>query len=345
MTDAPRWVWWTSDTARTLVAAGLRPARCWDLEAVLRLLAGGSRGAADGLGAPPWPRHCGLPRLAEPDLFSPPTTTDHVEAVRPDGHLDPSWIETMWSSDLDHLGTWARSRSMSTTASRPTRPAPGPSGRAEHRSIGVRCGDAVSELEADGLPVDVLEAERIISSFIGPRPSRCRDERRLARARDELVLQHVPGAKGDLDVRNPAGVKSMLRRVGIEVPRHPRLASRAASQRARDRRCTAHLAPAERIATTFGYRWLDQHVGPDGRLRGRWSPSDGAAGRMTATAGLHNMPAELRPAIVAEPGHAFVSADLGQIEPRILASVSSDEALAAATWEATCTPPSPSGSV
>ena len=91
---------------------------------------------------------------------------------------------------------------------------------------------------------------------------------------------------------------------------------------------------AERIATTFGYRWLDEHVGVDGRLRGTWSASDGAAGRMTATAGLHNLPAELRPAIVAGDGHAFVRADLGQIEPRILAAVSGDDALAAATLEA-----------
>jgi DNA polymerase-1 len=90
---------------------------------------------------------------------------------------------------------------------------------------------------------------------------------------------------------------------------------------------------AERISTTFGYRWLDEHVGADGRLRGQWSPSDGAAGRMTATAGLHNMPAELRPAIVADPDHVFVRADLGQIEPRILAAVSNDDALAAATWD------------
>ena len=43
------------------------------------------------------------------------------------------------------------------------------------------------------------------------------------------------------------------------------------------------------------------------------------------------MPADLRPAVVAEPGHVFVRADLGQIEPRVLAAVSGDRALAAAT--------------
>ena len=52
---------------------------------------------------------------------------------------------------------------------------------------------------------------------------------------------------------------------------------------------------------------------------------------MTASAGLHNMPALMRPAIAAEPGHVFVRADLGQIEPRVLAAVSGDRALAAAT--------------
>jgi DNA polymerase-1 len=54
---------------------------------------------------------------------------------------------------------------------------------------------------------------------------------------------------------------------------------------------------------------------------------------MTATAGLHNLPADLRPAVAAEPGHVLVRADLGQIEPRVLAVVSGDRQLghAAAT--------------
>ncbi len=51
---------------------------------------------------------------------------------------------------------------------------------------------------------------------------------------------------------------------------------------------------------------------------------------MTAGAGLHNLPAELRPVVRAEPGHVLVDADLGQVEPRVLAAVSGDHALAAA---------------
>jgi DNA polymerase-1 len=39
----------------------------------------------------------------------------------------------------------------------------------------------------------------------------------------------------------------------------------------------------------------------------------------------------MRPAVIAAPGSLFVRADLGQIEPRVLAAVSGDRALAAAT--------------
>jgi DNA polymerase-1 len=54
---------------------------------------------------------------------------------------------------------------------------------------------------------------------------------------------------------------------------------------------------------------------------------------MTASAGLHNLPAELRTAVRAEPGWSFVRADLGQVEPRVLAAVSGDAALARAAQE------------
>ena len=52
---------------------------------------------------------------------------------------------------------------------------------------------------------------------------------------------------------------------------------------------------------------------------------------MTAENGLHNLPTVLRPGVAAHEGHVFVRADLGQIEPRVLAVVSGDTAFAAAT--------------
>jgi len=187
-----------------------------------------------------------------------------------------------------------------------------------------------SELEADGLPLDRAAAEEIVAGFIGPRPRTPAHADEQRRSRDADVLQHVVG---HFDLRNPAQVKSMLRTVGIELPdtRARRLEALRGTHPLVD--ALLEWRKAERIATTFGYGWLDDNVGPDGRLRGEWSGCDGAAGRMTASAGLHNMPAPMRPAVIAEPGHVFVRADLGQIEPRILAAVSGDAALAKATAE------------
>ena len=133
------------------------------------------------------------------------------------------------------------------------------------------------------------------------------------------------------DLRSPAQVKTLLGLVGIDVP--DTRAWRLETLRGVHPIVEPLLAwrKAERISTTYGYGWLDENLGGDGRLRGTWTASDGAAGRMTASAGLHNMPAVMRQAVVAEPGHVFVRADLGQIEPRVLAAVSQDPLLAAAT--------------
>jgi len=144
------------------------------------------------------------------------------------------------------------------------------------------------------------------------------------------VLRHAP-AGVSADLRSPAQVLSLLRGMGIDVP--DTRAHRLRELRDKHPLVEALLEwrKAERIATTYGYAWLDANLGADGRLRGEWTGCDGAAGRMTASAGLHNMPAVLRAAVVAEPGHVFVRADLGQIEPRVLAAVSGDQALTAAT--------------
>ncbi len=335
----PRWVWWTSQTPQLLVEAGVRPARCWDLDAVHRLIHGGWRAgpgrtwaAAHGLDT------AAIPKVAPVDLFSAAEDAlggDPDAPVRPDDHLDAAWAAGGWAEHPARLATWAalglEMYRLQTEQLRelPDHPAAPPTARSESAAALLAV-----ELGHDGLPIDVSEAERIIASFIGPRPRDATDERRLAAVRDDLVLAHLPsGLRDGVDLRNPANVKSLLRRAGIEVDdtRAWRL------EQLRDAHPVADALlvwrKAERIATTCGYRWLDEHV-TDGRLRGTWSSSDGAAGRMTATAGLHNLPTDLRPAIVAEAGHVFARADLGQIEPRILAAVSGDAVLAAATHEA-----------
>ena len=177
--------------------------------------------------------------------------------------------------------------------------------------------------------MDRAVAEQVLAGFIGPRPRSDADAMALRAARDAEVLRHAP-AGVTADLRSPAQVRSLLARVGVDVP--DTRAGRLREMRDAHPLVGALLEwrKAERIATTYGYAWLDEHLGADGRLRGAWTGSDGAAGRMTASAGLHNMPAALRPAVMAADGHVFVRADLGQIEPRVLAAVSGDQALVTA---------------
>jgi DNA polymerase I len=329
----PRWAVWSGQTAAHLVADGVRLATCWDIAAAHRLLFGGWR--ADPGWA--WALAHGLDTETMPssgplDLFgmTGPDDGDDGEPVAPDGHLRPEWVSGGWSDSADRLTWWAElarklaSRQQAALAALPGRPMALPTVRSESAAE-LLC----AELSADGLPMDRALAEQVLASFIGPRPRGDAEAAAARAARDAQVLRHAP-AGVTADLRSPVQVRSLLARVGVDVPdtrawrlrevrdSHPLIAA------------LLEWRKAERIATTYGYAWLDENLGPDGRLRGAWTGSDGAAGRMTASAGLHNMPAAMRPAVVADEGHVFVRADLGQIEPRVLAAVSGDRALALA---------------
>ncbi len=337
----PRWVWWSASTAAAaLVRDGVRVATCWDVAAGHRLLAGG---VVDDP-AHAWACLHGLdpgavPRTGQLDLLGPVSEHplgDPEDPVGPDGHLRAEWSDGGWRRTPQRLARWA-----------------GVAVQAQRRQLDALSGlpvggDAVAtarsesaaallcvELAHDGLPLDVPVAQRILTELVGPRPRDAAAEAAQRGARDALVTAHVPttSAHDRVDLRNPAHVRAALAAVGIDLP--DTRSWRLAPWRGQHPLVDALLAwrKADRLATTYGYAWLDEQVGADGRLRGRWAGSDGAGGRMTAQAGLHNLPAELRPAVAAEPGHVLVRADLGQIEPRVLATVSGDPLLSQATQD------------
>jgi DNA polymerase-1 len=332
----PRWVTWSGQTAAYLIghpggkAGGLRLATCWDITAAHRLLFGGWR--ADPARA--WARLRGLATDTVPadgplDLFgmSGPDDGDAGDPVAPDGHLRPEWVSGGWSDSPDRVARWAElartvaELQQAALAGLADRPRAVATARSESTAE-LLC----AELSADGLPMDRATAEQILASVIGPRPRSEAEAAASRAAHDAEVLRHAP-AGTTADLRSPAQVRSLLAGIGVDVPdtRAWRL------QQLRDTHpligALLQWRKAERIATTYGYAWLDENLGADGRLRGAWTGSDGAAGRMTASAGLHNMPTAMRRAVVAEDRHVFVRADLGQIEPRVLAAVSGDQAL------------------
>jgi DNA polymerase-1 len=333
----PRWVWWSARaTAPLLLDAGVVPRACWDLAAVGRLLHGGHRedvGAvwaeAGGLPVPPVVR-------AETGLLDLDPPGD--DPLDPDGGLRASWVRGGWADEPDRMRRWAE-LALVTAGRQRERLADLPDPRAAPREPALPLLTAYAEslaallaveLERDGLPVDTSVVAGIVTDAVGPRPVDERHAHAQRQQRDAAVLAHFPGQP--VDLRNPAQVRELLVRIGLDLPdtRSWRLEPHAASLPA----VAALLAwrKAERLLTTYGWSWLDRNVGPDGRLRGTWTAAEGA-GRMSAGAGLHNMPAELRPAVRAEPGHVLVRADLGQVEPRVLAVVSGDRGLAEAAGE------------
>lgn len=342
---APRWTWWSA-AAATGPLAGVHLARCHDLAAVHRLAFGGTRedagavwAAAHGRPLPPPPSRRPAPAHGT-GLLDLDGAGAADEPVLEDGRVSPAWAEgSAFDVDLplrlERAARWAElalaaGRAQAAVLAGLPEPRPRPAGPA----LAVQTGFAESaaallavELSRTGLPVDRAVAERIVADAVGPRPGDAGEEARSRAVRDAPVHEHL----GRVDLRNPAQVLAALRALGFDVP--DTRAWRLERLREAHPGVAALLAwrKAERLATTYGYRWLDEHVGADGRLRGEWSGADAAAGRMTAQAGLHNLPAELRPAVAAEPGHVLVRADLGQVEPRVLAAVSGDAGLVAAT--------------
>ena len=328
----PRWVWWHREPAALLVPHGIRLGACWDLAAVHRVIHGGWR--VDEVRI--WCAARGLDRRNAPvsgqlDLGSGDAGDGPHPAVRADGHLRAEWVEGAWRDRAAAAAQWAE-LALQVQQWQVDRLAGLPAaGDAMSLARSESAAEIIcAELEHDGLPIDLAVADELITSMAGARPTSEAEANRRRAERDAEVLRHLPDGPA-VDLRNPADVKVMLRRVGIDVPdtRAWRLEAMREVHPVVD--ALLQWRKAERIATTFGHGWLDQHVGDDGRLRGAWSSTDGAAGRMTAQAGLHNLPAELRLAVRADAGWAFVQADLGQIEPRVLAAVSGDRALVQAT--------------
>nr|MDQ6949413.1 DNA polymerase [Actinomycetota bacterium] len=268
---------------------------------------------------------------APPDLFGDAAGGDTDEPVGSDGHLRPEWTSRRWCATAQRLARWAELASTAAALQQSLldglddRPAAPCTARSESAAE-LLC----AEMSFDGLPMDRFVAEAVIARFVGPRPANDSDAAAGRAQRHANVLAHAPPGV-TVDLASPAQVKSLLGSVGVDV-------ADTRAGRLRPLRDTHPLIDAllkwrkaERVATTYGYRWLDDHLGVDGRLRGAWTATDAAAGRMTASAGLHNMPAEMREAVVADPGHVFVRADLGQIEPRVLAAISADKKLAHAS--------------
>ena len=85
-----------------------------------------------------------------------------------------------------------------------------------------------------------------------------------------------------------------------------------------------------RLYTANGWAWLDEWVRDD-RFRPVYVPAGVVTGRWASSGGgALQIPRSLRTAVRADPGWTLVTADVAQLEPRVLAAMARDTALAEA---------------
>ncbi|NII71048.1 DNA polymerase-1 [Microbacterium ulmi] len=304
---APRWVWHdTPAWYAELLAAGIRVARCHDLRlchAILRDSSlvhddAGLRAARQWDAAALVDAVAGAPALfeIEADTAAGPTTL-------------PDRLE-------DALAEFARQRRAAAAASEP--------GRLRLLLAAESAGALVAaELRAAGLPWDAAVHDRILTEVLGRRPAGGGNPARV----DELAAR-VRDALGDPSASLDSQPKLLrsLHRVGVLVEstskwelaeqRHPVIAP------------LLEYKQLMRLLTANGWTWLSEWV-HDGRFRPVYVPGGVVTGRWASSGGgALQLPRRLREAVRADPGWLFVVADVAQLEPRVLAAMSRDTALA-----------------
>ncbi|MFG6502192.1 bifunctional 3'-5' exonuclease/DNA polymerase [Microbacterium sp. P05] len=299
---AVRWVW--NDTPAwypALLAAGVRVERCHDLRLVHTVLRDAvSVGDDHGLRTvTAWEAPGSEGPDAAPALFDlegerggPPSTSDEV------------------------LVEFERQRGAIAASSDPA--------RMRLLAAAESAGALVAaELRAAGLPWDADAHDRILAETLGARPTSGALPSHVASKASE-----VRAALGDPTASLDSQPKLLraLHRVGVVVEstsrwelarhEHPVVAPLIEYKR------------MMRLLTANGWHWLDEWIHDD-RFRPVYVPAGVVTGRWASSGGgALQIPRQLRAAVRADEGWTLVVADVAQLEPRVLAAMSRDEALA-----------------
>ena len=192
-----------------------------------------------------------------------------------------------------------------------------------------------AEILHEGLPWRRDLHERMLAEVLGPRPAEGQRPRLLQElAEDIAVTLGVPGLNPD----SPQDLLRGLNLAGIRVSstRAWDLKGWAAEGGADSQRRSGLISGVleykrlYRLWTANGWHWLDEWV-RDGRFHPAYSVGGVVTGRWAAHGGgAMQIPAVVRDAVRADPGHLLTVADASQVEPRILAAMSEDRALAEA---------------
>ncbi|WP_179277001.1 bifunctional 3'-5' exonuclease/DNA polymerase [Actinoplanes regularis] len=314
--DQPRWIWpATTDIYPALLRAGVRVARCHDLELTEALLSGhaGRWGEPRGLAAARARLH-GLPVHPDPPRSEP----------APPGFAQGALFETAgpppaagFDAEQAIIEVYADQQRRLAGTEHP--------GRFRTLVAAESAGALVAaEMGHTGLPWRADVHDRLLRELLGP-PQPVGPPRRLAELTAEI---NAAFGTHNLHPDLPAEVVRAFARAGIQIPNTRRWVLREI-----DHPAVAPLLEFKelyRLWTANGWTWLDSWV-RDGRFHPEYVPGGVVSGRWGARGGgALQVPKVIRRAVIADPGWTFVVADAGQLEPRILAAVSGDDRLARA---------------
>ncbi len=182
-----------------------------------------------------------------------------------------------------------------------------------------------AELTHAGVPWDEAEHHRILRESLGPKPPLGTKPARM-----QSLGAEIREALGDphANIDSPPKLLRSLRAAGIEVSSTSKWELAEHAHPAVD--LLLEYKKMARLFTANGWAWLDEWV-RDGRYRPTYVPGGVVTGRWASSGGgALQIPRQLRPALCADPGWLLVSADVSQLEPRVLAAMSGDRAMAAA---------------
>lgn len=293
--EHPRWVW--TDTARwypELLAVGVRVERCHDLRLVDALLSARAGRAPR--------RDWGDPRAeARADVLFE-IEPDEPPAERPDP-------VQLLAEQRDEIAALPQSRDMTVLAAA--------------ESAGAL---AAAEMRHCGLPWSPVAHNALLTEALGARPAPGNRPERLQQLADEV--ERLLGI-GPVPIDSAPELVKALRRAGLDVS-----STRSWELEKLDHPAIAPLLEYRslyRLFTANGWNWLDEWV-HDGRFRPVYVPGGVVTGRWaTDGGGALQLPKQVRSAVVADEGWMLVVADAAQLEPRILAALSGDEAMARAS--------------
>jgi DNA polymerase-1 len=308
--DAPgvRWVW--DDTARwypAVLAAGGRVGRCVDLRLGRRVLRAALAARGSALAAAP------------PDALDAPVAEARV--VRPtQAQLfdDALFTAAVPDDEVDPVAEFRAQLAAVTGSSAP--------GALRLLLTAESAGALVAaEMLHAGLPWRADVHERLLEDALGPRVPYGVRPRRLEEIA-AVVRERLddPGLNPD----SPADVLKSLRRAGLMVT-----STRKWELQEIEHPVIEPLLEYKRLArllTANGWTWLDDWI-RDGRFHPKYVVGGVVTGRWAADGGgAMQLPKGIRGAVIADPGWKLVVADAAQLEPRVLAAMSGDRAMAAA---------------